>query len=90
MRRVAQIPTDGFLWNFIFEVFTEIWPHSDIGWKWQKKKLCTLYLERFFCSSECPDYLLAPPSILFNAFLGLFPWGKWLGHEADRSPPSDA
>jgi hypothetical protein len=29
--RAARLPTDGFLWNFILEVFTEIWPHFDIG-----------------------------------------------------------
>jgi len=32
--------------------------------------------------------LLCPPSLLSNGYWGLFPWGvKWMGHEADSSPP---
>jgi hypothetical protein len=31
LHRATKLPADGFVWNFIVEVFTEIWPHSDIG-----------------------------------------------------------
>jgi hypothetical protein len=38
-----------------------------------------------------PDQLWVLPSLLSNAYQGLFLWGvKWPGHEADYPPPSSA
>jgi hypothetical protein len=47
--------------------------------------------KKFFPTLQHPDWLCGPPSLLSNGDWGLFTWGvKWLGHEADYSPPSSA
>jgi hypothetical protein len=45
----------------------------------------------FFILPLCPEQLWGRPNFLSNGNHRLFPWGvKWLGHEADHSPPSSA
>lgn len=40
---------------------------------------------------KCLEQLWGPANLLFNREQGaLFPWAKWLGHEADHSPQSNA
>jgi hypothetical protein len=45
----------------------------------------------FFSSTKHPDRLRGPPSLISNGYQGCFPLGvKWMGREADRSPPASA
>jgi len=40
---------------------------------------------------KCLEQLWGPANLLFNREQGaLSPWAKWLGHEADHSPQSNA
>jgi hypothetical protein len=37
-----------------------------------------------------PDQVWVPPSVLFSGYQGSFPIVKWLRHEVNHSPPSNA
>jgi hypothetical protein len=56
-----------------------------------REQVSEVCVRRFFCSSQCPDRLWGPPSLLSNGHLGLVPRGvKRKGLEADYSPLSSA
>jgi hypothetical protein len=41
-------------------------------------------------SSKCPDWFCGSPSLLISGYMSPFSGVKWVGHEADDSPPSSA
>jgi hypothetical protein len=46
---------------------------------------------RCFSIPQCLDQVWGTLSLLYSGWWGLVPWEvKWLGHEADHSPPSCA
>jgi hypothetical protein len=45
--------------------------------------------KKFFSTSQRPDRIWCPPSLLFLVTKGYLPGAKWPGCEAEHSPPSN-
>ena len=73
--------------------FQELGQHSQcsdqiLGWTVQG--LNAGMGQRFISSPKCPQQLWGPPSLLLIWYWCSFPGVKWVGHEVNHSPPSNA
>jgi hypothetical protein len=74
--------------------FVLLYHNSDgilMGYRLDSQGLIPGTGKRFFSTPQHPDQLWSPPSFLSKGHWRAPSMGiKWLGHEADHSPPSNA